>query len=732
MNNNQTLEEVSVNDLLKSYNLIVPEIQREYVWGHNYNNILGSFFKDIKEGVRDEGTGSETMTKAIGILNSSMENADENVRNMISAVVKKMHVENNEMNIGFLYSYRPDYFVFNDRSEDIYLIDGQQRFTTLVLMLFYFSIKEERTDDYLNLFRFDQKSERIAFDYRVRTLTHSFFVDLISQTKKLEDISDIQKKNWFLSNYGDDPTIKAVVFGLFPKMHEAFADDDNFYYDFLKHKVKFWHFRTEETSQGEELYITMNSRGQQLADNENLRAALFEPESIGSAGKNALYWSGRWEIWQDFFWKKRKKDQNSNADAGFNEFLRWVQICRMTEKERLIIDDEDEESLDKRDIIKIIKWEKDPQLDIAFLSLPEIDSYFNALEYLYEVFPLAIKEFKSKFSTYSNFDLLDLKWLSPAEATIPQIDLFRLLPVLYYVKRILTTNNDPDPATLFRLLRFFYNMRHNETITKTAGLQTINSLKLMGRLRHGDDLTVLLRFKSNAASILNTEERVKLSILSDHPQRQEVEDRFWFAEDMHYNRGQIGFLIDWSKTNNNGEFSIRIFGKMLASYVYIVSEESAIRGELLLTAAFDTYWDRVTWHHEFYKNEEFLGFVLAWHKSKQTALSDFLMIRRKNFIKRYQTVEDIKNELSPKKQLYIYYIINQNILAPNPHWNWGEGLNLGIYTNFGEARSIFQEKRIFQFFRSHFRENYDKVLWIQRDLRLGTQKIQKLLDWSKS
>ena len=74
----------------------------------------------------------------------------------------------------------------------------------------------------------------------------------------------------------------------------------------------------------------MNSRGQQLADNETIRAKLFDTDIVKS---NPLQWSEKWEIWQDFFWKNRSKTKGFSADEGFNEFLRWVQLLKMIEKQ---------------------------------------------------------------------------------------------------------------------------------------------------------------------------------------------------------------------------------------------------------------------------------------------------------------------------------------------------------------------------------------------------------------
>ena len=53
------LEELSVQQLAGKYNFIVPEIQREYVWGNNDYNILDKFFTDIKEAIKENTTNEE-------------------------------------------------------------------------------------------------------------------------------------------------------------------------------------------------------------------------------------------------------------------------------------------------------------------------------------------------------------------------------------------------------------------------------------------------------------------------------------------------------------------------------------------------------------------------------------------------------------------------------------------------------------------------------------------------
>jgi hypothetical protein len=282
--NNTYLKDENLLSLLLLNNMIVPEIQREYVWGKSENkSVLERFLKSIKENC----------------------DACENC----NLVHKK-----GDINIGFLYSYKPPYVTIdNERYLDEFLIDGQQRFTTLFLLLAYLSVKEKRIKDFVSIIRFDEEKEEINFDYKVRNLTHRFLIDFVSFLNKDANIDSMENETWYLSDYQTDVTVQAMIKSLHT-IAEIFNDDYQ-YFDYILTAVRFWHFKTEATSQGEELYITMNSRGEKLASNEEQKAEILPQEKL-------LEWGGKWEEWQDFFWKNRGK--NPNADKGFNEFLNCI------------------------------------------------------------------------------------------------------------------------------------------------------------------------------------------------------------------------------------------------------------------------------------------------------------------------------------------------------------------------------------------------------------------------
>ena len=206
MAKNKYMSELSVDELIEGLNFFVPEIQREYVWGYNEREILDVFIQDLIEGKNSEKNTSGLKEK---IAELSALGKFEEIKELVDS---RENIK--PMNIGFLYSYEPNYrmehFPESDYNKDVYLIDGQQRLTTLFILLFYLAIKENRKNEFCDMFRFNSALESVAFDYRVRNLTHNFFIDLINNIDKLDEVVNIQESTWFLLEYSKDPTVIAV------------------------------------------------------------------------------------------------------------------------------------------------------------------------------------------------------------------------------------------------------------------------------------------------------------------------------------------------------------------------------------------------------------------------------------------------------------------------------------------------------------------------------------------
>ncbi len=723
------MKEVSVEDILLNYNLIVPEIQREYVWGYNEFGIFETFIKDLKEGFEL----TEEETPDIIALKQTINNPliDAITKNTLAIALAKLIKPSKSINIGFLYSYKPSYYIGNDREEDLYLIDGQQRFTTLFLVLFYFSIKENRKSDFIRLFKFDAKNEKIAFDYRVRSITHQFIFDLIISSNNLEDLIDIRNKQWFLLNYQNDVTIKSIVganktSGVFNILNNIFSKDESKYFDYVNKEIKFWHFKTEETSQGEELYITMNSRGQQLADNETIRAKLFDSDEVK---ESPLEWSEKWELWQDFFWKHRNKENKDiTADEGFNEFLRLVQILKMYSTYEF-----KKNSIQNEKFIKVIQWESGAKLDVSYLTLQDIELCFKSLKYLFTEFAVEVQnKIIVQYKTCKNFDLIQSKWLSPEKGVLGQIDLFQILPILLFCNRHFAAKEKIDVHNLYRFIRICYGLSKDETIGKAIRNQISNILLFAESVELNGQATSLLNNAEISKTILNKELRNKLSVYAATDSLILVEDLFWHAEDLNpYDDGEMSHLIKLATDSKTHKFSIPIFNNIVKAYELLLKNEDKIWGNLINTDVYIDKADRVEVENKWYKKSGFLNLVENKAMSKES-LESFIINHQKAFISNYNNLEEMLNEASSKNQIYIYYILCSNNFTGMPVWNWNDNFNFGKWSKYTGFQSLFtaeQNKTIYQLYNLAFAENEYKMLTIQ--LSKYKNGINLLVNWSK-
>jgi hypothetical protein len=734
------MQEVSVSMVLAENNLIVPEIQREYVWGFNQYDILKTFINDLREAYQYESNIDDGVRGQIKALEDLLRNADDNIKpSLIKALnEKKASSLGQELNIGFLYSYKPNYEL-GEEGKDLYLIDGQQRFTTLILFLFYFSIKEDRKMQFLKLLRFNEKLDKSAFDYRVRNITHDFLIDLFTNVDSIKDFNKLTQKNWFLANYRQDTTVRAIVGeggnenGVFNILNTFFSDQSEPYFDFILNKVKFWHFKTDKTDQGEELYITMNSRGQQLADYENIRAKLFEGIT------DQLEWSEKWENWQDYFWKHRGKD---SADPGFNEFLRWVVILEMIHKGESLEYSDKEERKDKP--LRLLMRNELSKLPVEYLSLQAIDRLFESVKFLYQFIDDNSNLWEENYPNLSHnstesFNIIKTEWLSGKwlienKRGLSQIELFRFLPIISYLNDR-GVDGDLNAFDLFRLIRWFYNRSKDENIGKSADQQIINGIKLINEFSSETDVVKFLEIKDLRSLLITDKERRKLTLLSQAKERVKLEELFWLAEDYDETAGDIDHLIELClkiSEDKNIDFHEILFGRIFDCYKEVWEFSDKTWGDLINSEMYFDDNGRVWCSSNWERNTGLMNLVNERFENSEIALDEFLKIRRKEFIKVLSSEIDLKSEKAAKKQLYIYYIITVELLQLN--WIWDDKWNFGIYESVESCTSLFDSEVIYERFGSQWRYNsgYYHGLWIQENADLNRDYLQELIDWSKT
>lgn len=436
------MKEYSLGNLLSEFTLIIPEIQREYVWGSN-KSVLESFISDING-----------------------------------------RIESNHINVGFLYSYTV-------HGSEHYVIDGQQRLTSLVLLLFVLSCESEdiRTD-FKKLLRVEKPT--MAFSYNVRPMTEFFLRELFSHECKTSE--EIKEQKWYLLEYDNDPTIKSVLEAL-----DIFSSKDlqlKITYADLLHKVYFWYFDVQETSQGEELYITMNSRGQKLTDSEQIKPRLFKSLS----GDEVKEYGKKWDNWEEYFYSHRPQQGTDDAihqvDLALNNFIRVVKELK---------------TADECNELK----------DCEGLTLPNLESWFKALERIpsEEQFQ---KEIQRLYGTKEDGNFMVLKSLLTAS--------------------FVGVNSDREFKRVRQTMR-------NRVIRRGEIKKHTSLLKFLANYRSfykesGNNSLYEFILSNNDTDVMDDKDRKKITILVQ--QRDEsLEDLFWKAEYHCILKGDISPLLDW-------------------------------------------------------------------------------------------------------------------------------------------------------------------------------------------
>lgn len=264
------MERVSISEILSLYRPVVPEIQRDYVWGKN-QEVLAQFIGDL-----DKKLGKDSHKKA---------------------------------NIGFLYSY--------PRGNENYVIDGQQRLTTMLLLLHYLSVKDPAHHEHFKRMILPDDSMP-AFAYRVRPMSLSFMKILFKCTAA--DGKTIQNLKDYKLCYNNDLTVRSCLATL-DWFSANLSKYPNLSYSAILENVEFWYFSVKQTSQGEELYISMNSRGERLTESEHIKPRLFD--KLGKIS-DKLRFGKKWDEWEEFFYRHKNDRHINSVDTAMNNIIRIV------------------------------------------------------------------------------------------------------------------------------------------------------------------------------------------------------------------------------------------------------------------------------------------------------------------------------------------------------------------------------------------------------------------------
>ncbi|MDR1792570.1 MAG: DUF262 domain-containing protein [Bacteroidales bacterium] len=494
--------EYSLSQIFTGNNkIVIPDLQRDYCWGDK------AWDKDKKD-------HTELVSGFVDNLISSFDEPDK------------------EVTMGLIYGYeQPKHY--------IQLCDGQQRLTTLFLLLGMLNRKTEKENEFqtylISDYELNNDDKEPYLQYAIRESTLYFLSDLVCEffLKKDVDVDKIKEQDWYFAEYDLDASIQSMLAAIKTiecKLSNVNVNDCKRFGKFILTKLKMIYYDMGNRTRGEETFVVINTTGEPLTATENLKPILLGDLQ----GKDLKKYSEQWEDREEWFWKNRGEKQT--ADDGHKEFFRWVEyLTKSKESEWKGYKDEEKINL-----------------------LNVIDRYFNIVERLFDK--------SDKLCGLNEIKLNDKNEFKP---------LFVFLPIVQYINRF----KDVNERNLLRITTFFYNLSRHKTISadtfEDSSEKVKNPVTFINKLPDEDILSILNIKEEISKEILTSEEERKFEIYkaADHNNadhnREDIENIFWKAEAHPIWKGEILPMIEWATQEDKFNFdSFKEYDKTFCQLFY--------------------------------------------------------------------------------------------------------------------------------------------------------------------
>jgi hypothetical protein len=226
-------------EILSKDNIVIPIIQRDYAQGR-------------------------TDTKTIRIRKDFLDAIFEVLQERINSGFAK------SLELDFIYGFSTSL----ENKTTFAPIDGQQRLTTLWLLLWYITAKEKVSNE--------QKQLLANFKYETRHSTTMFCDELIHFAPVFKNSSideEIKNQPWYIEAWDYDPSIKAMLVMLKDIENRYCELSSTNAWDIFNHAENpfyFYKLDMEKVGLPDDLYIKMNSRGKPLTEFEYFKAGFLE------------------------------------------------------------------------------------------------------------------------------------------------------------------------------------------------------------------------------------------------------------------------------------------------------------------------------------------------------------------------------------------------------------------------------------------------------------------------
>ncbi|PKL18385.1 MAG: hypothetical protein CVV49_06220 [Spirochaetae bacterium HGW-Spirochaetae-5] len=283
-------------DLLNQYKVVVPQIQRDYAQGRESEiELRKSFVTKIRQSLQEH----------------------EPV-----------------LNLDFIYGYTEK----SGKDEEVFIpLDGQQRLTTLWLLHWYLSPREN------SVLNTEVRHYLSKFTYETRVSSKRFCINLVNQQLEIDyqDLlsAQIMDASWFMASWSNDPTVISML-NMLDTLQDAISDRASAWENLVNQQKVTFDFidiKSDEFKLTDELYIKMNSRGKPLTTFENFKAQFSELLASSKTDYTNLkrhyentavsyqqYFAFKIDsIWIDLFWSYRKQT-NNEIDKSIYKFFSYV------------------------------------------------------------------------------------------------------------------------------------------------------------------------------------------------------------------------------------------------------------------------------------------------------------------------------------------------------------------------------------------------------------------------
>ena len=426
-------------------------------------------------------------------------------------------------------------FVYGKRNKNkVYLLDGQQRITTLYLLHWYLAQRLQKPS----------LLKDVALSYHVRQYADEFTQKISDKSTQIDFTSSIPSQaicncTWFFDAWKHDPTVKGMLNTL-DTIHELLKDkeinEERYWLPLEEGAVTFYWLDLEEHQLTDELYLKMNARGKQLSNFENFKASLVKrvadngwEENIDEKDSFSFKMD---TIYTDLFWEYR--GEVNVIDYEITNFFAGMAMIGYALKEN-------SEAQQKR----IQELFNNPlSVRVEDFEKSDFERFTSYLDFYSPVEKISIETELWKYYNADNKRGLFEEFIKDENkgtekkydgATYSQRVLFYALSELFMEAK--DKNNISED-----FIRVVRNIVENATIDSAQTF--VYAIKLMSELLEGvQDIYWYLcktAIQSNFASYQVTQEKQKAERIVANPEWKDV---IWEAEDHPMFKGDIGFLL---------------------------------------------------------------------------------------------------------------------------------------------------------------------------------------------